>query len=167
MAKVEDCPGFETFGADVKEARKAKNLARKDLAEKVNIDTRYLANIENEGTIPSLPVIIQLVKICGLPMERYFNPEVMREESELRQRVGQKLKLCPEQYLPIVEGAIDGALKIEKPNEESGTMQRSCDRQRKPQKIPQPRRKVRHRKQRTPSRKHSSTSSTIAERCCW
>ena len=73
MAKIEDCPGFETFGADVKEARKAKNLARKDLAEKVNIDTRYLANIENEGTIPSLPVIIQLVKICGLPMERYFN----------------------------------------------------------------------------------------------
>ena len=67
MAKVKDCPGFETFGADVKEARKAKNLARKDLAEKVNIDTRYLANIENEGTIPSLPVIIQLVKICGLP----------------------------------------------------------------------------------------------------
>ena len=107
MAKIEDCPGFETFGADVKEARKAKNLARKDLAEKVNIDTRYLANIENEGTIPSLP------------MERYFNPEVMREESELRQRVGQKLKLCPEQYLPIVEGAIDGALKIEKPNEET------------------------------------------------
>ena len=52
-------------------------------------------------------------------MERYFNPEVMREESELRQRVGQKLKLCPEQYLPIVEGAIDGALKIEQPNEET------------------------------------------------
>ena len=119
MANIKDCPGFETFGADVKEARKAKNLARKDLAEKVNIDTRYLANIENEGTIPSLPVIIQLVKICGLPMERYFNPEVMREESELRQWVGQKLKLCPEQYLPIVEGAIDEALKIEQPNEET------------------------------------------------
>ena len=113
MAKVKDCPGFETFGADVKEARKAKTLARKDLAEKVNIDTRYLANIENEGTIPSLPVIIQLVKICGLPMERYFNPEVMREESEQRQRVSHKLKLCPEEYLPIIEGAIDGALKME------------------------------------------------------
>lgn len=49
----------------------------------------------------------------------------------------------------------------------SGTMQRSYDRQRKPQKIPQPRRKVRRRKQRTPSRKHSSTSNTIAGRCCW
>lgn len=112
MAKVKDCPGFETFGADVKEARKAKNLARKDLAEKVNIDIRYLANIENEGTIPSLPVIIQLVKICGLPMERYFNPEVMREESKLRQRVSHKLALCPEKYLPIVEATIDGAIKM-------------------------------------------------------
>lgn len=45
MANIKDCPGFETFGADVKAARKAKNLARKDLAEMVNIDSRYLANI--------------------------------------------------------------------------------------------------------------------------
>ena len=113
MAKVEDCPGFETFGADVKTARKAKHLTRKDLAEKVNIESRYLANIENEGTIPSLPVVIQLIKICGLPVE------VMREESEDRKRVSHKLKLCPEQYLPIVEGAIDGALKIKQPEEET------------------------------------------------
>ena len=96
MAKVEDCPGFETFGADVKAARKARRLARKALAEMVGIEWRYLANIENKGTIPSLPVVIQLIKTCGLPVERYFNPEVLRSESEQRQRVGHKLKLCPE-----------------------------------------------------------------------
>ena len=72
MANIKDCPGFETFGADVKEARKVKQLSRKTLAEQVNIDWRYLANIGNDGTIPSLPVIIQLIKICGLPVERYF-----------------------------------------------------------------------------------------------
>ena len=49
MAKVEDCPGFETFGADVKAARKAKHLTRKVLAEMVGIEWRYLANIENKG----------------------------------------------------------------------------------------------------------------------
>ena len=86
MANIKDCPGFETFGADVKEARKVKQLSRKTLAEQVNIDWRYLANIENDGTIPSLPVIIQLIKICGLPVERYFNPEVMREESAQRHK---------------------------------------------------------------------------------
>lgn len=57
MANIEDCPGFETFGSDVKAARQAKRISRKAMAEKVNIDWRYLANIENEGAIPSLPVI--------------------------------------------------------------------------------------------------------------
>lgn len=117
MANIEDCPGFETFGADVKAARQAKRISRKAMAEKINIDWRYLANIENEGAIPSLPVVIQLIKACGLPVERYFNPEIMREESEQRQRVSHKLKLCPEEYLPIIEGAIDSAIQLEKPKE--------------------------------------------------
>ena len=119
MANIEDCPGFETFGADVKAARSAKHLSRKTLAEIVNIDSRYLANIENEGTIPSLPVIIQLIKVCGLPVERYFNPEIMREESAQRQRISHKLKLCPEQYLTVIEGALNGALQTEKSADET------------------------------------------------
>ena len=119
MTNIKDCPGFETFGADVKAARSAKHLSRKTLAEIVNIDSRYLANIENEGTIPSLPVIIQLIKVCGLPVEQYFNPEVMREESAQRQRISHKLKLCPERYLTVIEGALDGALKTEKSADET------------------------------------------------
>ena len=112
MAKIEDCPGFETFEADVKAARKAKRWARRTLAEMVSIDYRYLANIENKGTIPSVPVVIQLISICGLPSDRYFNPAIIRSESELRQRVSHKLKLCPEEYLTIIESAIDGAISL-------------------------------------------------------
>ena len=121
MANIEDCPGFETFGADVKAARKAKRLSRKTMAEIINVDARYLANIENDGTIPSLPVVIQLIKECGLPVERYFNPEIMREESAQRQRISHKLKLCPEQYLPIIEGASDGAIQINNPKKKKET----------------------------------------------
>ena len=121
MANIEDCPGFETFGADVKAARKAKRLSRKTMAEIINVDARSLANIENDGTIPSLPVVIQLIKECGLPVERYFNPEIMREESAQRQRISHKLKLCPEQYLPIIEGAIDGAIQINNPKKKKET----------------------------------------------
>ena len=111
MAKIEDCPGFETFGADGKAARKAKQLSRSALADMIPVSYTHL-------TLPSLPVVIQLIKICGLPVERYFNPELMREESAERQRVSHKLQLCPEEYLPIVEGAIDGALRIHEQEKE-------------------------------------------------
>ena len=112
MAKIEDCPGFETFGADVKAARKAKRWARRTLAEMVSIDYRYLANIENKGTIPSVPVVIQLISICGLPSDRYFNSAIIRSESELRQRGSRKLKLGAGECVPIIESSIDGAISL-------------------------------------------------------
>ena len=50
MAKVEDCPGFETFGADVKAAREAKRLARKTLAEWLGL---------NGGILPTLRIKVR------------------------------------------------------------------------------------------------------------
>lgn len=67
MPNVKDCPGFETFGADVQQAREAVKMSRRELAEKVGIDPRYLANIELCGTIPSVPVVMQFIRICKLP----------------------------------------------------------------------------------------------------
>jgi len=51
-----------------------------------------------------------------------FNPEIMREESEQRQRVSHKLKLCPEEYLPIIEGGNDRDLTVT----ETGEIQQRC-----------------------------------------
>ena len=102
MPNVKDCPGFETFGADVQQAREAVKMSRRELTEKVGIDPRYLANIELCGTIPSVPIVMQLIRICKLPAERYFSPELLREASEQRQQKSHKLQLCPEKYLPIV-----------------------------------------------------------------
>ena len=118
MPNVKDCPGFETFGADVQQAREAVKMSRRELAEKISIDPRYLANIELCGTIPSVPVVMQLIRICKLPAERYFPPELLREDSEQRQRTSHKLQLCPEKYLPIVEGVIDGAIKLKDADDE-------------------------------------------------
>ena len=118
MPNAKDYPGFETFGADVQQAREAVKMSRRELAENVGIDPRYLANIELCGTIPSVPVVMQLIRICKLPAERYFTPELLREDSEQRQRTSHKLQLCPEKYLPIVEGVIDGAIKLKDADDE-------------------------------------------------
>ena len=57
--------------------------------------------------------MLRLVRICRLPIERYFSPDFIGEDSAQRQRVSHKLQLCPEKYLPIVEATIDGAIKLE------------------------------------------------------
>ena len=112
MEKIEQCPGFETFGADVKAAREKLGMSRRELAEKIGVDPRYLANIELKSTIPSMPLMVQLFHLCSLPAEKYFNPELRKQETEQCQRVKYKVQLCPEKYLPIVEGVIDGAIKL-------------------------------------------------------
>ena len=111
MPKSIDCPSFASFGRDVKAARLAMGMTRKTLAEKVNIDPRYLANIENVGDIPSVPVLYDLLQICKLSAGKYFNPNEYDTTTEDYDRIIQKLMLCPKQYLPIIEGAIDGAIK--------------------------------------------------------
>lgn len=118
MPNAKDYPGFETFGADVQQAHEAVKMSRRELAENVGIDPLYLANIELCGTIPSVPVVMQLISICKLPAEHYFNPELLREDSEQRQRTSHKLQLCPEKYLPIVEGVTDGAIKLKDADDE-------------------------------------------------
>ncbi len=111
MPKAKDCLPFASFGQDVKTARMAMGMTRKALAEKVNIDPRYLANIENVGDIPSIPVLYDLLHICKLSVDKYFNLNKRDNTSEDYDRIIQKLMLCPKQYLPIIEGAIDGAIK--------------------------------------------------------
>ena len=117
MPRVTECAAFDNFGADIKEARQAMNISRRVLAEMVNIDPRYLANIENSGSLPSLPVFYELIVICKLPVDRYFYPVSTEAESEQRKRVLLKSRLCPEQYLTIVEHTLDGAIRTVKTEE--------------------------------------------------
>ncbi|WP_456236700.1 helix-turn-helix domain-containing protein [Clostridium porci] len=47
----------------MQQAREAVGMSRRELAERVGIDPRYLANIELCGTIPSVPVVMQLIRL--------------------------------------------------------------------------------------------------------
>ena len=113
MPRTRNRAPFESFGSDMKEARKALGLSQRTLAEMIGIAPRYLANIENSGALPSLPVFYEIVSVCKLPIEKYFHPEAVEPKSEAWERAALKLRLCPEKYIPIVEGTIDAALKLD------------------------------------------------------
>ena len=84
MANIEDCPGFETFGADVKAARQAKRVSRKAMAEKINIDWRYLANIENKGQHPSVQVFLELMSRYHISVDQILHSDTTEGKSTER-----------------------------------------------------------------------------------
>jgi len=112
MPRKRNTKPFESIGGDIKEARKALGLSQKELSEMVGIVPRYLANIENSGSIPSLPIFYELVAICKLHVEKYFYPDASEGIGEERERAIIKLRLCPEKMLPIVEGTLDTVMKM-------------------------------------------------------
>jgi transcriptional regulator with XRE-family HTH domain len=119
MPKERNRVPFASFGADVKEARKALGYTQKGFAEVIGIDTRYLANIENSGALPSLPIFYEIVHLCKLPVERYFYPEVEKTRGSLeRERTALKLHICPEKYLSIIESALDAVIKLDEAGNE-------------------------------------------------
>jgi len=106
---------FATLGADLKRARKALGHTQKTLAELVGCSTRYIANIENSGSIPSMPILHDIATICKLPVEKYFFTEKAEvQENPERERITLKLGICPDEYLPFVEGTLDTAIKLKK-----------------------------------------------------
>jgi len=105
---------FKDFGSDLKEARIALGISRRQLTEQIGIDPRYLANIENSGFIPSLAYFYDLVTACKLPVDKYFYPETTESDSKVFERIKLKLTQCPENYLPIVEATITGILNMSK-----------------------------------------------------
>lgn len=108
-----ECPAFDTFGSDLKEARKKLGFSRRVLCDIIGMDTRYLAHIENDRYIPALPLFYDLVTTCQLQAAKYFNQAPDSDDdtiSEARKRVITKVGLCPEQHLKIIEGALDSAI---------------------------------------------------------
>ena len=58
MRKTEDKYDFRAFGLAIKAARMKQGLTREQVGAKIEIDPRYLTNIENKGQHPSLQVLL-------------------------------------------------------------------------------------------------------------
>lgn len=56
----------EFLGKRIKEARKLAKLTQENLAEKVNISTVYLGEIERGNKMPSIPVFIAIAEALGV-----------------------------------------------------------------------------------------------------
>ena len=72
MRKKEDKYDFRALGLAIKEARKKQGLTREQVGAMIEIDPRYLTNIENKGQHPSLQVLYDLVSLLNVSVDEFF-----------------------------------------------------------------------------------------------
>ena len=71
MRKKEDKYDFRAFGLAIKEARLKRGLTREQVGTMIEIDPRYLTNIENKGQHPSTQVLMILYHYSMYPLMNF------------------------------------------------------------------------------------------------
>lgn len=71
MRKKEDKYDFRAFGLAIKEARLKRGLTREQVGALIEIDPRYLTNIENKGQHPSVNDTLRMYKNDDIRMYNF------------------------------------------------------------------------------------------------
>lgn len=74
MRKKEDKYDFRAVGLAIKEARIKRGLTCEQVGTIIEIDPRYLTNIENKGQHPSTQVLYDLVSLLHVSIDEFFLP---------------------------------------------------------------------------------------------
>ena len=111
MRKKEDKNDFRAFGLAIKEARKKQGLTREQVGAMIEIDPRYLTNIENKGQHPSLQVLYDLVSLLNVSVDEFFLSSDSLAKSSRRRQLESKIDNFTDADLVIMESVADGIVK--------------------------------------------------------
>ncbi|MBY7141903.1 helix-turn-helix domain-containing protein [Virgibacillus sp. NKC19-3] len=114
MRKKEDKYDFKKFGFAIKEARIKQNLTREQVGSMIEIDPRYLTNIENKGQHPSIQVLYDLVTLLNVSVDEFFLPDSDRKKNTRRRQLEKQLDSLTDKDLIIIESVTDGIIKSKK-----------------------------------------------------
>ena len=118
MRKKEDKYDFRAFGLAIKSARKKQNLTREQVGAMIEIDPRYLTNIENKGQHPSLQVFYDLISLLNISVDEFFLPASDLDKSTRRRQLERQLDNLSDKDLVIMESVADGIIKSKEVEDE-------------------------------------------------
>ena len=111
MRKKEDKYDFRAFGLAIKEARMKQGLTREQVGAMIEIDPRYLTNIENKGQHPSLQVLYDLVHLLNVSADAFLLPASDLAKSTRRIQLEKQLDNLSDKDLVIMGSVADGIIK--------------------------------------------------------
>lgn len=108
MRKREDKYDFRAFGLAIKEARTKQGLTREQVGASIEIDPRYLTNIENKGQHPSIQVLYDLVSLLNVSVDEFFLPAENLSKSTRRRQIEKHMDSFTDKELLLMEALAKG-----------------------------------------------------------
>ncbi|EQB4798098.1 helix-turn-helix domain-containing protein [Enterococcus faecalis] len=108
MRKKEDKYDFRAFGLAIKEARLKRGLTREQVGALIEIDPRYLTNIENKGQHPSIQVLYDLVSLLHVSVDEFFLPANNLVKSTRRLQIEKYMDSFTDKELSLMESLANG-----------------------------------------------------------
>lgn len=111
MRKKEDKYDFKAFGLAIKEARTKQGLTREQVRASIEIDPRYLTNIENKGQHPSKQVLYYLVSLLNVSVDEFFLPTTNKVKNSRRIWIEKQMDDFTEKELILMEALANGIVE--------------------------------------------------------
>ena len=79
------------IGNKIKEIRKKRGLTQAELAEKINVDPKYISRLETGNSTPSIPTIAKISETLDVEMFNFFIVETDKKKNQLIELISSKL----------------------------------------------------------------------------
>ncbi|NLM12093.1 MAG: helix-turn-helix transcriptional regulator [Clostridiaceae bacterium] len=96
---------YKALGERIAKRRKVLNMTQEEVAEATGLSNNYISNIENNHSIPSIDTLLKICEAIDttpnyllLGISSYSDTE-----EDLRSKINEKLKLCNQKKLKLVE----------------------------------------------------------------
>jgi transcriptional regulator with XRE-family HTH domain len=93
VAKKDDEATTDKLGEILKREREKAGYTREQIAERAKIGVRHLAAIENEQRMPSVKVLLRLIRANGISADLIAYPERTSVDTEEVKEINQLIRL--------------------------------------------------------------------------
>lgn len=80
------------LGRRIKQRRKILGITQLELAEKIDVDAKYISRIETGTSNPSLNTVEKIADVMKIETASLFKPYELQDKDEIIEKLSEKLK---------------------------------------------------------------------------
>lgn len=95
------------LGCNIKKYRKARNLTQAELAEKSDIDFKYLSRLETGLALPSLKTLESIAQVLKISIEQLFETVERVDINDLKHEIYEKIEIYSLEQLSLLRDLLN------------------------------------------------------------